>query len=168
MKKIWIGCLAFLAMCMLTIGAACEKNEGVNTESTSSESMSSGGGDSSASDSSAEEGSGEEETRYTVTFKADGVTVGKRTYSEEDRDITPPQVPEKTGYTGEWESYVLTTGDEIVNAIYTPIVYTVTFKADEITVGTQTYTVENRDITPPQVPDLRHKRVMRRSGKVTT
>ena len=57
---------------------------------------------------------------YTVTFKADGSTVGQPlTYTVENKQITPPQVPTKAGYNGEWETYTLTTGDVTVNAVYT-------------------------------------------------
>lgn len=41
----------------------------------------------------------------------------------------------------------------MVNAKYTAIAYTVTFKADGKTVDTQTYTVENKNITEPKVPE---------------
>jgi hypothetical protein len=58
---------------------------------------------------------------YTVTFVADGATVGTATYTVEDKDIEEPAVPEKEGYTGVWETYELTTGDITVNAVYTEI-----------------------------------------------
>jgi hypothetical protein len=58
---------------------------------------------------------------YTVTFIADGATVGTATYTVEDKDIEEPAVPEKEGYTGVWEEYELTTGDVTVNAVYTEI-----------------------------------------------
>ncbi len=90
---------------------------------------------------------------YTVTFMAGSEQVGTRTYTVESTQITPPAVPEKTGYTGAWEDYILTTGNLTVNAVYTPVVYTVTFMADSEQVGTQQYTVENRQITEPAVPE---------------
>ena len=90
---------------------------------------------------------------YTVTFVADGATVGTAVYTVENRDIAEPLVPEKTGYSAEWENYSLKTGDMTVNAVYTPIEYTVTFVADGATVGTAVYTVENRDIAEPLVPE---------------
>lgn len=58
---------------------------------------------------------------YTVTFVADGATVGTATYTVEDKDIEEPAVPEKEGYTGVWEAYELTTGDITVNAVYTEV-----------------------------------------------
>ena len=57
---------------------------------------------------------------YTVTFIADGVTVGTDSYTVEDREITELEVPEKAGYTGVWEEYELTLGNVTVNAVYTP------------------------------------------------
>ena len=89
---------------------------------------------------------------YTVTFVADGVTVGMDTYTVEDTEITIPEVPAKAGYTSVWETYELTTGDVTVNAVYTAIEYAVTFVADGETVGTDTYTVEDTEITVPEVP----------------
>ena len=58
---------------------------------------------------------------YTVTFVADGATVGTATYTVENKDITLPEVPAQDGYTGVWETYELTTGDVTVNAVYTEI-----------------------------------------------
>ncbi len=55
---------------------------------------------------------------YTVTFKADGVTVGSDTYTVEDKTITEPTCPAKTGYKAVWEDYTLTFGDLVVNADY--------------------------------------------------
>ena len=90
---------------------------------------------------------------YTVTFKADGADVGTATYTVENKEITAPAVPEKAGYTGAWAAYELTTGDVTVEAIYTAIEYTVTYKAEGNTVGTVKYTVENKNVTAPAVPE---------------
>ncbi len=59
------------------------------------------------------------EPTYTVTFVADGTSVATPTYTAENKEITVPEVPAKTGYTGAWEAYTLTTGDITVNAVYT-------------------------------------------------
>ena len=90
---------------------------------------------------------------YMVTFIADGATVGTATYTVEDKDIEEPAVPEKEGYAGAWDAYELTSGDVTVNAVYTAIEYTITFVADGATVGTATYTVEDKDIEEPAVPE---------------
>ena len=97
-------------------------------------------------------GGDNEPDEYTVTFVADGVTVSTGTYTETDKTITEPVVPEKDGYTGEWENYTLTTGNIIVSAVYTPIEYKITFIAEGKTVSTDTYTVEDKDITEPAIP----------------
>lgn len=55
---------------------------------------------------------------YKVKFVADGVTVAERAYTIENNKPDEPAVPEKNGYTGRWESYVLTYGDVTVNAVY--------------------------------------------------
>ena len=92
---------------------------------------------------------------YTVSFVADGVGVGEAIpYSADNKDITAPAVPEKAGYTGAWETYTLTSGNIIVNAVYTPIVYTATFKADGAQVGQPvSFTVEDKEIATPDVPE---------------
>ena len=73
---------------------------------------------------------------YSVTFVADGNVVSVVSYSENTATISEPSVPNKTGYTGAWEPYSLGAANIIVNAVYTPIEYTVTFVADGATVGT--------------------------------
>jgi len=89
---------------------------------------------------------------YTVTFATEDATVDTRKYTVENKDITEPTVPEVVGYSGTWEDYTLTTGDVTVYAVYDPIEYTVTFKADNVVVETQKYTVENKNVTAPVVP----------------
>lgn len=59
--------------------------------------------------------------KYTVTFKADGKTVDKQTYTVENKNITEPKVPEKEGYTGKWKDYNLNGGDRTVIAVYEKI-----------------------------------------------
>ena len=58
---------------------------------------------------------------YTVTFKSDGKTVDKQTYTVENKNITEPKVPEKAGYTGKWKKYDLNGGDRTVIAVYEEI-----------------------------------------------
>ena len=86
---------------------------------------------------------------YSVTFSADGKEVYKSGYTVENKDIFVPEVPGKPHYTGQWEEYILTTGDVTVNAVYTAIEYTVTFIADGEEIGSDTYTVEDKEITEP-------------------
>lgn len=91
---------------------------------------------------------------YTVTFIADGETIGTDTYNVLDRNINEPKVPEKEHYTGSWEGYTLTTGNREIHAIYTPVEYTVTFMANQEIVDTVVYTVEAKDIIEPSVPNI--------------
>ena len=93
---------------------------------------------------------------YKVTFVADGATVGTAVYTVENRDIAEPLVPEKTGYSAEWENYTLTTGDITIHALYTPIVYTVTFAADGEFIAERTYTIEHTEVAAPPVPSKEH------------
>ena len=57
---------------------------------------------------------------YKIIFKADGNEVAVVEYKYGSTSITEPEVPEKAGYTGVWESYSLN-GTEVltVNAVYT-------------------------------------------------
>ena len=75
----------------------------------------------------------QEATKYTVTFKADGVTVGTKTFTADNKNITEPQVPAKTGYIGKWEDYTLGDSDITVNAVYTAKTYTVMLDYDGAT-----------------------------------
>lgn len=63
----------------------------------------------------------EEETVYTVTFVADGKTVDTVQYKKGDLTVKEPAVPEKSGYTGKWEDYMLSDSDITVNAVYTAV-----------------------------------------------
>lgn len=143
-KVFSIVLLAFAAALMLACAVfftACGNNGtpggGQNTEQ---------GGENPGGDDS------QELTEYIVTFVADGKTIGTDTYTEEDKTIAEPAVPAKDGYTGKWEDYTLTSGNITVEAQYTLIEYTVTFRADGKEVGIAQYTIEDKTITEPAVP----------------
>ena len=89
---------------------------------------------------------------YTITFFADDTEVGADTFSVEDKDITVPEVPAKTGYNGVWGLYELATSNVDVYAIYVPIEYTVTFMNGEDVVATEIFTIESTEINVPEVP----------------
>ncbi len=89
---------------------------------------------------------------YTATFK-DAAGETKVTFTIETIDsVKAPEVAAKEGYTGKWEDYTLTTSNITINAVYTAVEYTVTFVADGDVVGTTKYTVEDKNITEPEVP----------------
>ena len=93
---------------------------------------------------------------FTVTFVANGIVVESFTCPFGTAHIHPlliPSVPSKIGYIGEWESYTLNDRDITVNAIYSPIEYKATFKADGKVVGEVTFTVEDKILSRiPEVP----------------
>lgn len=72
----------------------------------------------------------EKAIEHTVTFVADGRTVGTARFNEVDKKLVgaEPLVPAKTGYTGSWPSYSLGTRDLTVTASYTANRYAITFK----------------------------------------
>lgn len=92
---------------------------------------------------------------YKITFRsgvADDIIVA---YADgENKEDFTPAVPNKKYYEGVWEDFEPENNQtQIVNAKYTAITYTVTFKADGKTVDKQTYTVENKNVTEPKVPE---------------
>lgn len=96
---------------------------------------------------------------YSLTFEVTGSSIDPIKVKAGETIGTLPAVPEKAGYKGEWQIDGKTIGadtiwnfdaDKQAKASYTLITYTVTFKADGSTVGQPlTYTVENKQITPP-------------------
>ncbi|MBQ6931161.1 MAG: leucine-rich repeat protein [Clostridia bacterium] len=68
---------------------------------------------------------------YKAVFIADDTIVDEVTYTVETDKLTEPIVPEKEGYTGSWEPYVLSQSDIEINAIYTVNQYTITWVIDE-------------------------------------
>lgn len=85
---------------------------------------------------------------YTVTFVADGNVVAELPFTIEERDITPPTVPEKEGYTGVWESYELGTANLTVKAVYTAITEPETESATESATEPQTAAATDTETTP--------------------
>ncbi len=89
-----------------------------------------------------------EAVEYTATFMDGDTEVGKVKFTVETESIMPPAVPEHIGYTGAWESYTLGHENITVNAVYTPITYTITYTetkgATNSNVGT--YTIESETI----------------------
>ena len=61
----------------------------------------------------------------TVSFVADGKTVATNKYTKTNGiEGTIPEVPAKAGFKGAWESYTLTGGNIVVNAVYSAHDYT--------------------------------------------
>lgn len=64
---------------------------------------------------------------YTASFKADNNIVEDVIFTVKTESLIEPTVPNKNGYNGEWESYVIIASDITVNAVYTPITYSITY-----------------------------------------
>lgn len=89
---------------------------------------------------------------YTKDIIVDGNKIGEVTFTYGDTELTGlPDVPEKTGYTGEWD-YTITGSELQIQAKYTPITYYATFMADGKQVAKVPFTVETTSITAPKVP----------------
>ena len=71
---------------------------------------------------------------YTVTYEADcdnAADIPSAETYEYGKTVTLPAVPEKTGYTGEWDyDGSIVTGNITITAVYTIKTYTVTYEAD--------------------------------------
>ncbi len=90
---------------------------------------------------------------YTASFYADGVLVGECLFTVESKSITPPAVPAKYGYDGEWKEYTLGTSNIRIDAAYSLRTLTATFMADGKIVGTVNFTVNDKSINEPKVPE---------------
>ncbi|MDE6504609.1 MAG: leucine-rich repeat domain-containing protein [Clostridia bacterium] len=91
--------------------------------------------------------------RYTLTFTADGKEIYVFEYTYLNRgSVTEPEIPEKQGYLGAWEGYVLDGGNKTTNAVYTPINYKILFMLGGTDVQEVTCTVEDYKDKIPQVP----------------
>lgn len=92
---------------------------------------------------------------YTATFKVEGSVVEEIPFTVETVSVTEPIITDKTGYTSAWETYSFPAHDITVNAIYTPIVYTISYVnvVGQYDVDTPvnnnvaTYTIESPTIT---------------------
>lgn len=90
---------------------------------------------------------------YTATFKADGTVVAVREFTVEDKNISPPAVPPREGYEGDWEDKPLTANDIVINAVYTIKVYQVTFIIDDKIVSVRNFQIDNMHVDEPEIPE---------------
>ncbi len=67
---------------------------------------------------------------YTARFVANGELVDTVAYTMNTVSIEEPAVPEKTGYVGKWNDYILTVGGVTVMAVYAPAVHEHTFDTE--------------------------------------
>ena len=86
---------------------------------------------------------------YYATFIAQENEVQKVAFTMKDTTINAPSVPNKLGYSGTWETYTLKASDFTVMAVYTPIIYTITYQNAEGLTNSNpaSYTIESPDIT---------------------
>ena len=94
---------------------------------------------------------------YYASFYADGVLVDTKPFTVEDTIIADiPVVPDKTGYDKEWEEYTIIADDITVNAVYTPIDYTITYvNVKSATNNNATvYTIESNRIILVDLEDI--------------
>ena len=90
---------------------------------------------------------------YTKAINVNGVNLGIVTYTYNATEIQNlPAVPEKIGYTGQWD-YTVNGSELTILPVYEPITYYATFMADGEQVGERIpFTVESSSIAESQVP----------------
>ncbi|MDE5721223.1 MAG: leucine-rich repeat protein [Clostridia bacterium] len=86
---------------------------------------------------------------YSAKFVADGVEIANVPFNMENQTFDVPNVPQKEGYIAAWEEYKLSSCNLVINAVYTPINYTITFIDDGKIVSIQTFNAENMFVIPP-------------------
>ncbi len=93
---------------------------------------------------------------YTAAFVNSDGTVGTVGFDIEDTALSEPAVPQRTGYTGEWEDYEIKAENLMINAVYTPITYNITYENTKgaannnpATYNIETATITLADITSP-------------------
>ena len=93
---------------------------------------------------------------YTATFMVGGnIIIEEVRFDADDIYVDEPDVPQRTGYTGEWEDYEIKAENLMINAVYTPITYNITYENTLGAVNTNpaTYNIETAitlsDITSP-------------------
>ncbi len=131
MKKrilLLVVCILTIAL-SLTLFAACDddktsggtENGGTENGGTENGGTENGGTGNGGTENGGTENGGEvtPPATYTVTFKADGATVGTVDFTAGAQSVTEPGVPAKQCFAGAWESYTLGNENITVNAVYT-------------------------------------------------
>ncbi len=91
--------------------------------------------------------------KYVASFVVGDEVIDTVEFTIEDKELSRiPEIPAKKGYEGKWSSYTLGTSDITITAEYTLKVFTATFMADGVVVGTVNFTVEDETIELPEVP----------------
>ncbi|MGN0818828.1 MAG: leucine-rich repeat protein [Christensenellaceae bacterium] len=93
-------------------------------------------------------------TEYTIEYMVNGEVYTVEKYTVNDKNITEPRVPYKNGYDGKWEAYSLDNKNLVVNAIYTPTPYRLTFATGQGVVLEFTVDCENKAFVEPAVPEF--------------
>lgn len=91
--------------------------------------------------------------KYSASFVADGKEVANISFDVENLCFNIPDIPRKECYTAVWEDYELTLSNKVINAVYTPIDYHITFIAGENIVSVQIFNVENMTVVPPTLEE---------------
>ena len=89
---------------------------------------------------------------YIATLLVDGVVYKEIGYVYGQKSIVLPDVPEKDGFTGEWEPYSLVIGGVTIHAIYTPKTYVATLIVDGKVYKEIEYVYGQKSIELPEVP----------------
>ncbi len=88
--------------------------------------------------------------KYNITFIADNEIIEIIQFDVENQTFTQPVPPDITGYISKWEDYELVLKDIIVNAVYTPVIYTADFYIEEIKISSVQFTIDDELLQEPQ------------------
>lgn len=89
-----------------------------------------------------------------AVFVLDGEVIWKQHYdkTKNGSDVRFPSLPAKQGYTASWDDVEFNGGTKIINAKYTLIEYTVTFKVDGQIYETVKFNYETESVSLPPIP----------------
>lgn len=90
----------------------------------------------------------------TVTLVVDGNIVWKQKYDETQNgaDVKFPSLPTREGFSAKWEEVEWDGADKVVNAVYEPITYTLTFIVDGQKYTTLDFDCTTQNIVLPVIP----------------
>ena len=90
---------------------------------------------------------------YKAHFKASGNEIAAVDFNLDSEGIIEPDIPQISGYSAKWEEYSIVPDDITINAVYTPNIYHVTFRANGEIVEIVSYSYGVKSIKEPKVPE---------------
>lgn len=86
---------------------------------------------------------------YTAEFFIDKIKIFSVPFTIEDKSLPEPSIPEKSGYSAQWERYEISTENLTINAVFTPVTYYAIFVCDGVEIARLPFDLENMHVTEP-------------------